>query len=161
MLLSHSNFFIVPSPSADHPIQIQTEIPTPGIWPLQFPWVWGISQMLNVLLGHPSTTYPASTCWKRSYRQKHNGPSAVCWPKNGVNSQRYHRKSLSFSCCACMISSDAAASDGKRLAVLALNSNQPQKTLYKEETLAWQAIMGLTPLLRTSYDNFENLLIMY
>lgn len=32
MLLSGSNFFIVPN--ADHPVQIQAEIPTPGTWPL-------------------------------------------------------------------------------------------------------------------------------
>lgn len=31
-MLSGSNFFIVPN--ADHPVQIQREIPTPGTWPL-------------------------------------------------------------------------------------------------------------------------------
>lgn len=34
MLLSCSNIFTVSIPNADHLVQIQTEIPTPGIWPL-------------------------------------------------------------------------------------------------------------------------------
>lgn len=141
MLLSCSNIFTVSIPNADHLVQIQTEIPTPGIWPL-------LLKQFSMSLGYipnaqcpawPLSLLPPTTLLPLAEREVREKTAVdlqlpAC-PKMGSIIKDITERVCPSPVVFCMFPSDAAASDGKRLAVFALNSNQLQKhIIYRRDT---------------------------
>lgn len=143
MLLSLSNFFILCVPKADHPVQIQTEIPTPGIQPLllkQFSMSLGYISSAQLptrpLSLPPPTLLPLAN--REAIEKKAMDLQLPACPKMGSIVKDVTGRLCPSPVVLCIFPNDPAANDGNRLAGFAFNSNQLQKgVFYKEEIFLW------------------------